>query len=71
MGQANGPFKDVLSYLNMLNILMLTSFHWLETEVYDGYVHTNVGNMNPPLFLWKNKIFISEILFNIILLLLV
>lgn len=71
MGQANGPFKDVLSHLNMLNILMLTSFHWLETEVYDGYVHTSVGNMNPPLFLWKNKIFISEILFNIILLLLV
>lgn len=41
---------------------MLTSFHWLEREVYDGYVHTNIASMNPLLFLWKNKIFISRIL---------
>lgn len=42
-------------------LTILTSFHWLEREVYDVYVHNNTGNMNPSLFLWKNKIFISEV----------
>lgn len=45
----------------MLSILMLTFFHWLKSGVYDGYVHTTIGNMNPPLCLWKSKIFITEI----------
>lgn len=40
---------------------MLTFFHWLETGVYDGHVHTNIGNMNPTLCLQKSKIFITEI----------